>query len=122
MEASTNMVFSSTAPVTTTFNASECKGPKTIVYQKFHEVQEYVVANMDPLATQIAAGQGELVTGLAELMQISINDRARFNTTLQKNFRAIYPSTQVEAGDVVDQIVVTATENQIVVPIADVRS
>ena len=67
-------------------------------------LQRFVADNMDSLAQDMAAGRGEAVSTLAELMDVSADKRAAFYTLLQANFNNIYTSSSVEYSDVIENI------------------
>jgi hypothetical protein len=68
-------------------------------------LEQFVASNMDTLARDIAAGNGETLSTLAELLQIPAAERPAFAATLKANFGRIYPSAQVQAGQVIDNII-----------------
>lgn len=68
------------------------------------EVQTFVRENMDQLAREIAAGQGESIDTLAELIALPADQRATFAKTLQARFDAIYDSPTVTSTEVVEHI------------------
>jgi ABC-type amino acid transport substrate-binding protein len=68
------------------------------------EVQTFVRENMDQLAREIAAGQGESVDTLAELIAVPAGQRADFAKTLQAKFDVIYSSPTVTSTEVVEHI------------------
>jgi hypothetical protein len=72
-------------------------------------LNEFVVANMDSLAMDIAKGQGETLDTFAELMQVPAQDRLAFNQKLQSNFAVIFPSENVVLADVVDSVITVAS-------------
>jgi len=69
------------------------------------QAQEFVAANMDQLAKEIAQGQGESIETLAELLEVS--DKATFAASLQANYEAIYTSQNSKMADVLDNISAT---------------
>jgi len=79
-----------------------CDQPKAVVLNE--RLEEFVVANMDGLAKNIAAAEGESLDTLAELMEISPADRAQTFAKLQSKFSTIYSSSDVTAATVVDAI------------------
>ena len=106
-QATTNGTFwSQTFGIT--FGTSNCTQPARFV--KSERLIEFVRANMDGLAKDIAAGRGESLSTLAELMQVPQAERTGFNKTLQANFAKIYPSAEVEMAHVVDTIVSVASK------------
>lgn len=64
-------------------------------------VSEFTGENMDRLAADVAAGEGETLAALADLMGIAAADRDRFYRVMQQNFVRIFPSTATTAGEVV---------------------
>lgn len=84
-----------------TSGTSECQAPARIVKE---ELKDFVTANMDSLAKDIAMGEGESLDTLAELMEISSEKKAVFFAQLQTNFSSIYTSVDVIAADVIDNI------------------
>jgi len=80
-----------------------CKKVKLVMNER---AEEFVASNMDTLAKEIAAGHGESVDTLAELLEVS--DKAAFASALQANYNKIYTSQNVEMSDVLDNIATTA--------------
>jgi hypothetical protein len=76
---------------------------------KNDQLNEFVVANMDNLAKDIAKGQGETLDTFAELLQVPAQDRIAFNQKLQANFATIFPSENVVLADVVDNVITVAS-------------
>jgi len=70
-------------------------------------LNQFVAANMDRLAQDIARGEGESLSTLVELMGITQADRPAAYAKLQSNFSNIFASEQVEAADVIDQVAIT---------------
>ncbi len=66
---------------------------------------EFVQANMDNLAKDVAMGKGESIETLAELMGVSSEKRPVIYAKLQSNFSNIFTSEKAEVSDVVDNIV-----------------
>lgn len=81
---------------------SNCEQPSTIV--KNERLQEFVGENMDALAKDIATSGGESLKTLSELMEISDEQRPFLYAQLQSNFATIYPSSEVSAANVIDNI------------------
>jgi len=65
------------------------------------EVSEFTSHNMDRLAADMAAGGGETLATVGNLMGIATGDRPYFYEAMQRNFARIYPSTSTTAGEVV---------------------
>jgi len=77
-----------------------CSKPSSFVSND--RAQDFVAANMDILAQEIAMGQGESIDTLAELLKVQ--DKAAFATALQAKFNAIYTSENVKMADVMNAI------------------
>lgn len=77
-----------------------CQKPSN--FASTEKVNAFVQANLDLLAIDIAKGNGETLSSLAELMEIS--DVDTFSKKLQANFAVIFPSNDVEYAQVVDSI------------------
>ncbi|MEK6725448.1 MAG: DUF3015 family protein [Deltaproteobacteria bacterium] len=86
-----------------TSGTSDCKTPSRIVENE--RLNEFVVSNIDSLAKDIAAGRGESLDTMAELMGISADRREAVYAQLQTNFSSIFTSERIETADVVDNIV-----------------
>lgn len=80
----------------------DCEPASGFVSRK--EVEQFVSNNMDHLAMDMAQGRGETLDALADLMQVAGNDRLNLYAELQINFDKVFPSDQVTAVDVVNQI------------------
>jgi hypothetical protein len=68
------------------------------------EVQSFVRDNMDQLAREMAAGQGESIETLAELIAVPAAERATFAQNLQAHFGQIYSSPTVTSTEVVENL------------------
>jgi hypothetical protein len=66
------------------------------------KLNRFVGENMDELALDISAGQGETLSTVAKLM--NVKDTASFSAKLQKNFNNIYASKNVNSANVIDSI------------------
>lgn len=82
---------------------SECKQPEKFAQNE--RLNEFVYANLDTLAKDIAQGRGESVQTLAELMQVPPEKREAFYRNLQTHFAEIFPRENVEYAQVVDTII-----------------
>ncbi len=67
-------------------------------------VNEYIAGNMDALARDIAAGSGETVAALADLLSIPAERRADFIAALKAHHAEIFSSGAVTADQVVQRI------------------
>ncbi len=76
-----------------------CKKAKLVMNER---ASEFVAANMDTLAKEIAAGEGESIDTLAELL--NIDDKEAFAGALQANYNKIYASKNVKMAEVLDTI------------------
>lgn len=85
-----------------TTGTSNCKKPTNIVQNE--RLNNFVAANMDSLAQDIASGKGESLDTVAELMSIPAEKKATTFAALQTNFAKIYSSENVQAGQVIDNI------------------
>jgi hypothetical protein len=81
---------------------SNCAQPKN--FAGTERLNEFVHANLDELARDIAAGKGETLSTVAELMGVPASERDSFNRNLQAHFTEIFPSPGVEYAHVVDSI------------------
>ncbi len=79
-----------------------CKAPANFVQNE--KLERFVADNMDSLAQDIAAGSGESLSTLAELMEVPVDGRAGFYSRLQSGFTEIYTSSSVESADVIEGI------------------
>jgi hypothetical protein len=69
------------------------------------QLTQFVSANLDSLAKEIAKGEGETLNTLTELAGISSDKKSATFLKLQANFSTIFPSEKVEGPEVVDQII-----------------
>lgn len=81
----------------------ECDKPASFASNQ--RLEQFVASNMDVIARDIAAGSGETLATIAELLQVPAASQAMFNSTLKANFAKIYPSADVQAGQVIDAII-----------------
>lgn len=80
----------------------ECQKPAK--FAENEKLNVFVAANMDNLAMDMAAGHGESLVTLAELMEVPAEGRDGFYSSLQQNFKKIYTSSSIESADVIDNI------------------
>lgn len=83
--------------------------PSSSKMAKNDRLNEFVVANMDNLAKDIAMGKGESLEAFADLLQIPVEQRAEFNKKLQANFAALFSSENVVLASVVDNAVAVSS-------------
>lgn len=77
-----------------------CDAPSRVASND--KLNRFVAENMDELALDISAGQGETLSTVAKLM--NVEDTASFSAKLQKNFNNIYASQNVNSANVIDSI------------------
>ena len=83
-----------------TSGTSNCDKPNNFVSND--KLNKFVSENMDELAMDISAGQGETLTTVAKLM--NVEDTKAFSSKLQANFTNIYTSENVTSANVIDSI------------------
>lgn len=105
-QGTTNGTFGSQTFGMTT-GTSECKQPAKVV--KNDRAVEFVRANLDDLARDIATGRGESLDTLAELLAVPAPQREAFGKTLKAHFAEIFPSSGVEYAHVIDTIVLVSS-------------
>ena len=91
-----------------TTGTSDCYQPKGFVSNE--KLNEFAYKNLDDLARDIAAGQGETLTVIAVLLDVPKESRQDFNGKLQMSFSEIFPTPTVEVAHVVDTITKIATQ------------
>ncbi|RAX59245.1 hypothetical protein CCZ01_00425 [Helicobacter monodelphidis] len=82
-----------------TSGTSNCQKSKFVMNER---VQEFVAANMNSLHKEIAAGRGESLDTLTELLAVA--DAEEFKSSLQANYIAIYTHSGIEMNGVLDNI------------------
>lgn len=85
-----------------TTGTSECEQPATFV--KNDRLNEFMVANMDNLAREIAMGRGETLEAFADLLEVPAEQRAAFYQKLQVSFANIFTSENVAYSGVLDNV------------------
>jgi Protein of unknown function (DUF3015) len=85
-----------------TAGSAECQKPKK--FASSDQVNEFMAANMDNLARDIAQGRGETLDAFAELLRIPAEERPEFYLQLQSGFGRIYTSPDVQTSSVMDNI------------------
>lgn len=68
----------------------------------------FVQANMDGLAQDIAMGKGERLDTFAEMLGVAPDQSAAFNSKLQANFGKIFTSEHIVLAEVIDNAVTVA--------------
>ena len=77
------------------------------------KVKILLMSSLDSLAVDVARGQGETLTSLADLMAIEPADQPRFFASLQGNFGRIFPSENVTADEVITSINAVLAEDAV---------
>jgi hypothetical protein len=85
---------------------SDCQQPSKVV--KNEKLNEFVRANMENLAKDIAMGKGETLDTFAEMLGVAPAQSAAFNAKLQANFDRIFTSDQVVMAEVIDNAIAVA--------------
>ncbi|MDR2401272.1 MAG: DUF3015 domain-containing protein [Deferribacteraceae bacterium] len=88
--------------ITLDIDAFKCK--KTSSWASNKTVEEFVQANMDSIVRDVAQGEGDTITSIAQILEIE--DVDTFAHKLQDNFALIFPSKDVEFAYVAEAIVV----------------
>ena len=105
LQATTNGTSGSqTFGITT--GTSNCAKPSKVVQNE--KLINFVQANMDTLAQDIAAGKGESLDTFAEMLGVAPGQNAAFNAKLQSNFGKIFTSDHVVLAEVIDNAVTVA--------------
>jgi hypothetical protein len=100
-QATTNGIYGNqTFGITT--GTLECAQPKSFANNQ--QINEFMVANMDNLARDIAQGRGETLDAFAELLGVPAEKRPEFYSQLQSGFARIYTSSGVQMASVMDNI------------------
>jgi len=100
MAVTTNSLGTATFGILTeTFG---CRQPKDLVENE--RLNEFVAGNMDSLAADMAAGEGESLAALAELMEVPAPRRAGFYAALKDNFTSIFTSSDIQSASLIDNI------------------
>ena len=68
------------------------------------KMRMFASSNMENLAKDMAAGQGESLTTMADLLGISAADRPAFYAATKTNFDRIFPTPDVTAEQVIDSL------------------
>jgi len=90
-----------------TSGTSNCQQPSKVVQNE--KLINFVQANMDNLAQDIAMGKGESLDTFAEMLGVAPGQSAAFNAKLQANFAKIFTSENVVIAEVIDNAVTVAS-------------
>jgi len=102
LQATTNGTFGNqTFGITS--GTLECSEPAHVANNE--RLKEFVVANMDNLAKDIAVGRGETLNTFNELLQIPADQRSEFNASLQNSFSSIFTHDKITYAEVMNNVV-----------------
>lgn len=90
-----------------TSGTSNCQKPAKFAQNE--KLINFVQANMDNLAQDIAMGKGESLDTFAEMLGVVPAQSAAFNAKLQSNFGKIFTSEHVVLAEVIDNAVTVAS-------------
>ena len=76
-------------------------GAKPVDFVQNKPLRQYVEENLDSLARDMAAGQGESLAAVAELAGIPVAERASFYAACQSRFSEVFASENVTSDEVV---------------------
>ncbi|HJV36989.1 DUF3015 family protein [Geomonas sp.] len=82
---------------------SECKPPAKSAQNE--RLNQFVRANMDNLAKEIAMGKGETLDTFVEMLGVDPSQSDAFKAKLQANFTNIFTSDKVVMAEVIDNVV-----------------
>jgi hypothetical protein len=108
LAATTNGTFYNT--ISMTFGVLGCSSDGVVTASA--RMPMYAGANLDQLAAEMAAGEGETLANLASLYGIEAEDRAAFYALTQANFASIFASEDVTAGDVLHNVSLVLAADQ----------
>lgn len=81
----------------------ECREPSTFANNE--RLKEFVVANMDNLAKDIAVGSGESLNTFSELLQIPADERSEFGLKLQTSFNNIFTHDKIAYAEMMNNVI-----------------
>lgn len=80
----------------------DCGQPTRFVQNE--QLKEFVVANMDNLAKDIAVGRGESLDTLTELLQIPAAQKSEFASALQSSFDKVFTHDKIAYAELMDNV------------------
>ena len=86
-----------------TSGTSECQQPSKIAQNE--KLNQFVRANMDNLAKEIAMGKGETLDTFVEMLGVKGAEGDAFKAKLQANFSSIFTSDKIVMAEVIDNAV-----------------
>ncbi|MCO7223586.1 DUF3015 family protein [Pleionea sp. CnH1-48] len=72
----------------------------------------YMEKNVDKVAVDMSKGEGEALNALAELLGISTEHKAEFNTLVKDNFNQIFTSEKTTSGQAMDNMVALMKQSE----------
>lgn len=75
-------------------------------------VAVFINENLEPLAVDVANGDGETLNALASLMGVADQDKALFNSEMKQNFDQIFASAETTPATAYEGIINVMTSNQ----------
>ena len=101
LAATTNgLLFNQTFGISS--GTAGCKRGGTVTAEA--RLNMYASANIDQLASEMAAGQGESLDTLAQLIGVTDADKPAFFALTQTHFGALFPGDQVTAGEMLTSL------------------
>ncbi len=102
---SLNATSSPLLPTSTTSKLSGCNGgPSNVVYEQ--PAVKFIHDNYFLLASDIADGEGEVLTAFNELLEIPKVQRLDFNRHLKSHFSRLYSQTSRPADELYQEILI----------------
>ncbi|OGT99184.1 MAG: hypothetical protein A2079_06290 [Geobacteraceae bacterium GWC2_48_7] len=80
----------------------DCGQPARFVQNE--QLKEFVVANMDNLAKDIAVGRGESLDTLTELLQVPAEQKSEFAAVLQSSFSQVFTHDKIAYAELMDNV------------------
>lgn len=80
----------------------DCGQPVRFVHNE--QLKEFVVANMDNLAKDIAVGKGESLDTLTELLQVPAARKSEFASALQSSFDKVFTHDTIAYAELMDNV------------------
>ncbi len=91
-----------------TFGTSGCDTSKSIEF-----AAQFINNNIDRVAADMAAGQGESLDALASLLKIDSAEQNHFKQLVKSNFETIFSSSSVSADEVYQALVSVMAEDAV---------
>jgi hypothetical protein len=107
LAATTNGTFYNT--ISMTFGVLGCSSDGVVTAA--NRLPMFAGANLDQLAVEMAAGQGEALHSLASLYQVELTDRSAFFALMQAHYAEIFSSSEVTTADVLGAVETAMAQN-----------